>query len=86
MAASLPIVAGRGGGIPEAVLDSETGYLIDIDEDGHVDKQQFLHAVATLVEDGKLRAMLGLQGRRRALEIFTVEASNLRTAQIMSCA
>jgi glycosyltransferase involved in cell wall biosynthesis len=83
MAASLPVIAGAGGGIAEAVIDGETGYLIPIDIDGKVNKHIFIETTKKLIEDSDLRLSLGRSGYRRAIEVFSVNSTNKRVAQII---
>lgn len=80
MAAALPVVAGAGGGVPEAVVDGETGYLIPVGADGRVDGEKFTSAVLQLVGDAELRKRFGTNGRRRAEELFSVETTNRRAS------
>jgi phosphatidylinositol alpha-1,6-mannosyltransferase len=58
-ACGIPVVAGRNGGIPEAVRDGETGLLVDAESPEAVG-----HAVGVLLDDAPLRARLGAAGRR----------------------
>ena len=57
MSAGLPCVSTPVGGIPEAVRDGETGYLV---EPGDVDG--LAQALATLVADETLRLRMGEAG------------------------
>ncbi|MGZ7014376.1 MAG: glycosyltransferase family 4 protein [Acidimicrobiales bacterium] len=63
--AGLPVVAARVGGIPEVVVDGETGVLLD-------DPTPFrlARAVERALGDG---AVLGAAGRDRALDRFTLD-------------
>jgi phosphatidyl-myo-inositol dimannoside synthase len=63
-ACGIPVVAGRSGGIPEAVRDGETGFLVDAERPDAVTE-----AVRRLLDDGELRARLGAAGRR-AVETY----------------
>jgi phosphatidylinositol alpha-1,6-mannosyltransferase len=58
-------VAGRAGGAPEAVVDGETGLLIDGDCVGEV-----AAAVIRLLTDRPYAERLGRQGRERVLRDF----------------
>jgi phosphatidylinositol alpha-1,6-mannosyltransferase len=58
-ACSVPVVAGRSGGIPAAVRDGETGVLVDAER-----AEVVADALARLLNDGALRARLGAAGRR----------------------
>jgi phosphatidyl-myo-inositol dimannoside synthase len=58
-ACGVPVVAGRSGGIPEAVRDGETGMLVDAESPEAVGD-----ALRVLLDDAALRARLGQAGRR----------------------
>lgn len=83
MAASLPVIAGAGGGIGEAVVDGETGYLIPIDADGKVNKNIYIDSLKRLIDDPNLRFSLGRSGRSRAEEVFSLDRTNKRVAHII---
>jgi glycosyltransferase involved in cell wall biosynthesis len=68
MAAELPVVASRVGGLPEEVVDGETGVLV---EPG--DPENLAEALAGLIADGELRRRLGVAGRARAEQAFDLE-------------
>jgi glycosyltransferase involved in cell wall biosynthesis len=65
MAAGLPVVASRVGGVPEQVADGETGLLV---EPG--DASGLAAALERLLRDGALRRRLGTAGRARAEASF----------------
>jgi glycosyltransferase involved in cell wall biosynthesis len=67
MAARLPVVATDVGGVGEAVVDGETGFLV---RPG--DPRALAAALERLVADRELRARLGAAGRSRALRRFDV--------------
>ncbi len=60
-----PVVAGRAGGAPEAVLDGETGLLVD-----GASPAEVAAAVVRLLEDRPYAALLGGRGRERVLREF----------------
>ncbi len=68
MGAGLPVVSTRVGGIPEAVVDGETGILL---EPGDV--VCLAAALRTLAEDPGLRARMGVAGRDRVREKFSTD-------------
>jgi glycosyltransferase involved in cell wall biosynthesis len=82
MAAGLAVVAGAGGGVPEAVVEHETGFLVPVAADGRVDVDEFTQAVLRLSRQPELRRRLGMQGRARAVEFFAHERTNTRMAEI----
>jgi phosphatidylinositol alpha-1,6-mannosyltransferase len=57
-ATGLPVVAGRSGGAPDAVLDGETGFVVDGRDVGQV-----VDRVASLLADAELRTRMGRAGR-----------------------
>jgi phosphatidylinositol alpha-1,6-mannosyltransferase len=57
----LPCVASRSGGIPDVVIDGETGFLVD-----PADTDAAGRAMIRLAEDPALAARMGLAGRTRA--------------------
>jgi glycosyltransferase involved in cell wall biosynthesis len=65
MAAGLPVVASAVGGLPEMVVDGETGYLV-----APGDAEALGAALARLVADPSLRRRMGAAGRRRVEERF----------------
>ena len=66
MASGLPVVASRVGGVPEIVVDGETGFLV---EPGAVDE---LHdRLAFLLSDPALAFEMGQRARELVVERFT---------------
>jgi len=64
-ACGLPVVAGRSGGIPEAVRDGETGLLVDAER-----AESVRDALAQLLNDEGLRGRLGSAGRSAVEESY----------------
>jgi phosphatidyl-myo-inositol dimannoside synthase len=63
-ACGIPVVAGRTGGIPDAVREGETGLLVDAEQPDAV-----CGALRSLLDDRELAGRLG-QGGRRAVETY----------------
>ena len=61
-----PVIGTRCGGIPEAVVDGETGLLVDVDQ-----PEQLADAITRLLLDRELARHLGTRGRQRVIEAFT---------------
>ncbi len=68
MAAGKPVVATRAGGIPEVVVDGETGFLVP-----PRDHAAMATAIVKLLKDGGLRRTMGDAGRTRACSRFSAE-------------
>jgi glycosyltransferase involved in cell wall biosynthesis len=68
MAAARPIVATATGGIPEVVVDGETGILVPPRDDAAM-----AEAIVRLLKDGDLRRRMGSAGLARARETFSAE-------------
>ena len=83
MACETAVVASRVGGIPEIVVEGETGYLVDYDPD---DTRPFTEALARRIEevlgDPELAARMGEAGRKRVLEHFGWPAIAARTVEL----
>ena len=59
-----PVIGGRDGGVPDAVVDGETGILVN-----GASAEEFADAAVRLLTDPDLAARLGSQGFRRAQEM-----------------
>ncbi len=69
MAAGLPVVSTDVGSVSDYVISDDTGILV-----GGFAPNAFASALARLAESETLRAGMGAQGHRRAMESFSVEA------------
>jgi glycosyltransferase involved in cell wall biosynthesis len=69
MAAGKPLIATCYGGSPEAVIDGETGYIVN-----PFDTPAFADRLERLLLDANLRQRMGAAGRRRLVEHFTLAA------------
>ena len=77
MLAGLPVVATRVSAIPEVVADGETGILV---ESG--DAEGVAAALESLLADHERASALGVAGRRRAHEEFSVARMAERTQAV----
>jgi N-acetyl-alpha-D-glucosaminyl L-malate synthase BshA len=68
MACELPVVASRVGGVPEVVVDNETGYLSEV---GDVDKMA--QDAGRLLSDSELRQKMGRLARESAVSRYRTE-------------
>lgn len=76
MAIGLPVIATRVAGNPEAVMDGETGVLVDPG-----DAAGIASAVTTALADPGVRRRLGAAGRERFLALFDGERSAAELVQ-----
>jgi len=83
MACETAVVASRVGGIPEIVVEGETGYLVDYAPE---DVEGFIAALAArvdeLLSDPPLAARMGKAGRERVLGHFGWPAIAARTVEL----
>jgi glycosyltransferase involved in cell wall biosynthesis len=69
MSYCLPVIGSTAGGIPEMVVNEETGLLVPPRS-----PQALKEAIRRLIADKETRARLGNQGRRRCEELFSLAA------------
>jgi glycosyltransferase involved in cell wall biosynthesis len=77
MASSLPVVATRVGGVPEAVIDGVTGFVVEPDDPGAM-----ASAIVRLMRDPGRRAAMGLAGAARVADTFDPGRAARRTVAI----
>lgn len=78
-ACAKPVVGGRSGGIPDAVVDGVTGLLVD----PH-DPEDIANALSQLLTDRDLAIRLGQQGRSRVVKDFTWARVSERVQRILA--
>ena len=69
MATALPIVASHVGGVPQLVLDQQTGMLVK-----HADPEAFADAISAYIRDPEMRAQHGAAGRAHIQACYSVDA------------
>jgi len=75
MALSRPVIGTRAGGTPEMIVDGETGLLV-----APADSESLAGGIARLAVDGDLRRSMGIAGRERVEEYFSL---NVMTDKIV---
>jgi glycosyltransferase involved in cell wall biosynthesis len=78
MNCGLGVVATRVGGIPEAVIDGETGLLVE-----PRDPSQLQEAMKRMITDAGLRHTAGLLGLARATSVFDSERNARKLAEAL---
>ncbi|AKS33614.1 GDP-mannose-dependent alpha-(1-6)-phosphatidylinositol monomannoside mannosyltransferase [Mycolicibacterium goodii] len=77
-ACGVPVVAGRSGGAPETVLDTETGLVVD-----GTDVDAITTAVGDLLADPGRAAAMGVAGRHWALDNWQWRTRGARLAELL---
>jgi glycosyltransferase involved in cell wall biosynthesis len=83
MACETPVVGSHVGGIPEIIIEGESGYLIPLKSVSRTDfnptnpvafQKAFAAKINILLEDEALATQMGKSGRKRVLKIFSWES------------
>jgi glycosyltransferase involved in cell wall biosynthesis len=77
MACAKPLIGTRTGGLPEIMVDRETGLLVE-----PADSQGLAQAILALLKDETKREELGLKGRELALRKFDWAVIARKTAEV----
>ena len=70
MACETAVVASAVGGIPEVVMNDETGRLVEFDSDAKVFEAKLAESILEILSDESLATRLGVAGRKRAVTYF----------------
>ena len=79
MATGLPVVSTNIGGIPEMIVDNETGFLV---QPG--DTAAMADAIETVINDSSLAARLGQSGYERTGALFSIEKNVRELCALLS--
>ena len=83
MACRTAVVASDVGGIPEVVVDGETGTLVHYDaDDPETFRREFAAAVNALVADQDRAADMGAKGRQRVIDHFGWHVIAAQTVEV----
>ena len=83
MSCETPVVGSAVGGIPEIIIEGETGYLIELESISRTDfnpknpeefQKNFAQKINVLLDDENLANQMGKAGRERVLDIFSWES------------
>ncbi len=77
MMAGKPVVATNGGGIPEIVLDGETGILVPMN-----DADSMARAILEVLDDPQRARKMGERGQKRAREHFSINRTGNKISRV----
>jgi phosphatidylinositol alpha-1,6-mannosyltransferase len=78
-ACGLPVIAGKSGGAPDAVLDGQTGLVVDGTSD-----EQIAHAVISLLSDSARSKEMGAAGRQWIIDNWRWEIWSEKFEELLS--
>ena len=76
MRAGLPVIGSKVAGIPEQIIDGETGYIVSLDEEELSDRLKYM------IEHKDLLSVMGRASYELFQKNFTIEAMVLKYAEI----
>ncbi len=79
MACGLPVVACRVGGVPEAVINNETGLLLEPGDPGAL-----ADAIEYLLDNKSVALEMGKKGRKRVEDMFSLDMYEKNLLKIMN--
>jgi phosphatidylinositol alpha-1,6-mannosyltransferase len=74
-----PVIGGRHGGVLDAVIDGETGILVNPE-----DEEEIAGAIVELLKDKELSSKLGKRGRERCISQFSWKMVAGRFLEVMN--
>ena len=77
-AMGLPVIASRDGGLPEYIVEGKTGLLVP-----PADADSLAEAIMFLSESPQRREAMGAAGRRRAVNLYSLEKMIDRYAEVL---
>lgn len=78
-AASKAVIAGNTGGVPEAVIDGQTGILVD-----PLDIENMASSIVRLLQDEKTRETMGNKAKERVAQEFNLEKLKTQLQKIIN--
>lgn len=82
MASAKVVIGSDAGGIPEAIVEGKTGYLVALDQSKNVDVQKLQQVIMELAKNESLRVSMGINARKRAEDIFSMDRTIDRMTEI----
>lgn len=82
MSCGKPILASTSGGISEAIVDGENGYLVPF-VNGELNVDMFIEKANKLSNDSILRKKMGESGRSKAVNVFSNDLTVKRYLEVL---
>jgi colanic acid/amylovoran biosynthesis glycosyltransferase len=79
MAAGLPVISTDVAAVPEMVVEGETGFIVP-----EKDSAALAQKMAQLMDDPHLARMMGMKGRARCRELFSIDKTSASLFEILS--
>ena len=79
MAMEMPVISTRVSGIPELIIDGESGLLVD-----HSDAKELSSAILKMINNQDLRLKLGGNARQRIIEEFNIYRTSTEMGGLFS--
>jgi len=79
MSCGTPVITTNVGGNPDAVINGETGFIINVG-----DYETLANKILTLLKDSELRRKIGINARKRIINRFSLEKNMSHLAQILA--
>jgi glycosyltransferase involved in cell wall biosynthesis len=77
MAMKKPVIASNVGGIPEIIVDGQSGILVPSRNAGALRQ-----ALASLLQSSDMREKMGIEGRKRVEQMFSIHKNVRQTEQV----
>ena len=74
----LPVISTPEGGIPDVVINGETGFLVP-----QQDVAKLSEKMEVLIKQPELRLKMGIAGKKRFCDLFTIEKFEARLADVL---
>ena len=82
MATGKPVITVDSPGIREAVINGETGLLVQTDENLNIQKDLFCDAIFRMLDSQQMRNSMGLSARKRAQDLFNKNTTSRKMISI----
>ena len=84
MACGKVVIASSSGGIPEAIINNESGFLLPINNTGNLDVKNIVSTLSNLLNNPIKMKKIGEGARIRAIKFFSKEKSYQKILSLLS--